>query len=87
MFVICERDCWDGTRYFTRGFQYEIAVDSPCIIHFRALPGASPEDVQALTQAQRAEIARGKKELEAKRAAKPEEEDFTDFKLPITEGE
>jgi hypothetical protein len=97
MIATCIRDCWDGSstrdargnvvggRYFTRGYDYDIELDCPCIIHFQALPGTAPEEVNALTQAQRAEVTRGRKTLEAKRAAKKQQEegedDFSDMKL------
>ncbi len=94
MIAICVKDCHGPVTadrsgpwlLFHGGQQYEIGLDSPCIVHFQALPGASPEDVQALTKAQRAEIVRGRGELEHKRAAKTDEEgseDFSDFKLPM----
>jgi len=67
-----------------KGGQYDVDLSKPWVIHFETLPGAPPEDVKALAQAQRAEVARGKAELERKRAAKSAEDgmdEFSDMKL------
>ena len=90
MFLICQNDCHGPSTVnqpwmlFHRGEGYEIDLDSPVVIHFTTPPGASPEDVQTLRQAQRTEAARSRAEKENKRAAAPaedSEEDFTSFKL------
>jgi|GEM_PF-1198013 hypothetical protein len=93
MLLECQKDCHGPAtagedlrlwRLFFRGEQHEISLDSPVIRHFGTLPGASPEDVNALAQAQHAEVIRGKKELEHKRAAKEDDDamdGFSDLKL------
>ena len=86
MLAKCVRDTWDSKncRLYTRSEQYDIDLKSPCVIHFTSVPGATPEDVQALAQAQRAEEARAKAEMETKRVAKTKEDgedEFADMKL------
>ena len=91
MLLICVRDCYGTpqTGLMVKGREYDVNLTDPWIIHFEAPPGSSPENVQAVTEATRNEVARGKRELERRRVAKKKAEEaedgFGDMTLSVPE--
>jgi len=91
MVLKCLRDCYGTpqTGLFRRDELYIVDLSKPWVIHFTNLPEAPPEDVQALAEAKRNEVARGKRELERRRIAKKKSEEaedgFADMSLSVPE--